>query len=108
MTYVALLAIALFLVAFLGWAFLPARRLPGRRARYCVCGCTCGFTRARASRTFSVVAALGADGCAAPLQAHPPVPADFYGSLDSRQHSVFLAAPITGTACASRWRSICW
>ena len=34
MTYVALLAIALFLVAFSGWAFLPARHLPGRRARY--------------------------------------------------------------------------
>ena len=99
------LVVVLMVAAFAAWAFLPARQLPGNRARHLRIRLHLrlhpgkGFAHAfslwlRWSR-FAVLRRSG--------RIRPALPRR-YRILDPREHS---AAPTTGTACASRSKSTC-
>ena len=88
---VILLAAALMVAAFAGWAFLPARRLPGNRARHLRIRL---HLRLHPGKGFAPVSSLWLRwGRLAALRRSGrirPSLALLYRFLDSRQHSVFL------------------
>ena len=69
-----LLAVLLIIVAFAAWAFLPARRLPGNRARHLRIRPHLRLHPARASPTSSACGCAGpaSRSCAAPARSAPP------------------------------------
>jgi hypothetical protein len=84
-----LLAALLIAVAFASWAFLPARHLPGNRARHLRIRLHLRLHPAKASPTCS---ACGCDGpasrsCAAPARSAPPWR---YSLLDPGEYPVLL------------------
>jgi hypothetical protein len=107
--YVIALVIVIVLAAVFAWAFLPARHLPGNRARHLRIRLHLrlhpgkGFAHVfslwlRWSR-FAVLRRSGQIRPALPLR---------YRLLDPGEHSVFLGRATTGISCASRWKSTCW
>ena len=104
-----LLAVLLIVAAFAAWAFLPARRLPGNRARRLRVRL---HLRLHPGKGFAhLSSACGCAGpasrsCAAPARSAPPCPGATacWTRTSTRSSS---AAPTTGTSCAFRWRSTC-
>ena len=103
--YVIVLVVLLAVAAFVSWAFLPARYLPGNRAGICGSGCICGCTLAEASPRYSACGCTGAawQRCAAPAALFPS------GSASSPRTRIQCssAGPTTGTGCGSPWKSTC-
>ena len=90
--YAIALAIVLILAAFAAWAFLPARHLPGNRARHLRIRLHLRLHPGKGfAHRLQPVAALGPPRRPAPLRPDPPAPSRCgTGSLDPREHSVFL------------------
>jgi len=102
------LAIVLIVAACASWAFLPARYLPGNRARYLRIRLHLRLHPIRASLTSSACTCAGAawPRCAArPGSARPSRCAT--GSWTPASTRCSWAALSTGMACGSRSRSIC-
>ena len=103
-----LLAIVLIVAAFARWAFLPARHLTGNRARHLRIRLHLRLHPGKGFANVQLVAALGRLAALRRSSRIRPSLPMCYRFVDPRQHAVFLAALITGTACAFRWRSTCW
>ena len=103
------LVVVLIVAASAAWAFLPARHLPGNRARHLRIRL---HLRLHPGKGFAHAFSLhlrwaGSPSCAAPAGSAPRC----RGATDSstRANSRCSSAGLTtGTGCASRWRSTCW
>ena len=86
-----LLAVLLIVAAFAAWAFLPARHLPGNRARHLRIRLHLRLHPGKGfAHVFSLWLRWSRFAVAAPLRPDPPRPALRYSLLDPREHSVFL------------------
>ena len=105
---IALIVVILFTAAF-AWAFLPARYLPGNRARHLRIRLHLRLHPGKGfAHLFSLwlrwgrFAALRRSGR---IRASLPL---WYRIAEPHQHSVFLGRAASGMACGSRWKSTCW
>ena len=103
------LAVVLIVAAFAAWAFLPARHLPGNRARHLRIRLHLRLHPGKGfAHAFSLHLRWSRFAVAAPLRPDPPRPCRCAtGSWTRASTRCSSAAPTTGTACASRWRSTC-
>ena len=107
--YAIALAVVLVLAAIIAWAFVPARYLPGNRARYLRIRL---HLRLHPGKGFAHLFSLwlrwaGWPPCAAPAGSAPPSRCGT-GSPNPASIQSSSAGPTTGTACTSRWKSTCW
>ena len=108
--YAIALIVVILLAAAFAWAFLPARYLPGNRARHLRIRL---HLRLHPGKGFAHVFSLWLRwGRFAALRrsgriraAAPAVVPDRRTRASTRCSS---AGPTTGTACGSRWKSTCW
>jgi len=104
-----LLAVVLIVAGFASWAFLPARYLPGNRARHLRIRLHLRLHPGKGLAKSSACGCAGAASrsCAGPARSVPPCPGGTacWTRASTRCSS---AAPSTGTGCGSRWRSTCW
>ena len=105
-----LLAIVLIVAAFASWAFLPARYLPGNRARHLRIRL---HLRLHPGKGFAHVFSLWLRWCRFAVlrrsgQIRPALPLAVQPAGPGASTRCSWAAPTTGTACGSRWRSTCW
>ena len=108
--YAIALAILLILALVFTWAFLPARYLPGNRARHLRIRL---HLRLHPGKGFAHVFGLwlrwGRLAVAAPLRPDPPRASRCgTGSPNPTSTQSSSAGPTTGTPCASRSKSTCW
>ena len=107
--YAIALAIVLILAAFVAWAFLPARHLPGHRARHLRIRL---HLRLHPGKGFATIFSLWLRwGRLAVLRRSPgsaPPSRCATASWTRASTRSSSAAPTTATACASRWKSTCW
>jgi hypothetical protein len=108
--YAIALAAALAAAGFTGWAVLPARHLPGNRARHLRIRL---HLRLHPGRGFACVFSLWLRwGRLAALRRsariRPSLPVRYRAPQTPARTRCSWAAPSTGTACASRSRSTCW
>ena len=103
-----LLAVLLIVAAFAAWAFLPARHLPGNRARHLRIRL---HLRLHPGKGFAHLFSLWLRWSRFAVlrrsaQIRPSLPGGTacWTRASTRCSS---AAPTTGTGCASRWRSTC-
>ena len=107
--YAIALAILIVLAAFVAWAFLPARYLPGNRARHLRIRLHLRLHPGKGfAHVFSLwlrwgrLAALRRSG-----RIRPRLPL-WYRIPTRASTRCSSAGPTTGTGCASRWKSTCW
>ena len=105
-----LLVIVLMVAAFAKWAFLPARHLPGNRVRHLRIRL---HLRLHPGKGFAHLFSLWLRwGRLAALRRSSRIRPSLPLLLPLRSIRASTrcswAAPITGTACAFRWRSTCW
>ena len=107
--YAIALAVVLIVAAFATWAFLPARHLPGNRARHLRLRLHLRLHPGKASPPPSPCGCGGAawPPCAARARSAPPSRCTS-GSVTRAPTRCFSAAPTTGTASRSRWKSTFW
>jgi hypothetical protein len=101
--YAIALIVVILLAAFFTWAFLPARHLPGNRARHLRIRLHLRLHPGKGfAHVFSLwlrwgrLAALRRSG-----RIRPNLPL-WYRTAYPGEHSVFLGRATTGTACRSR------
>ena len=96
--------------AFIAWAFLPARYLPGNRARHLRIRLHLRLHPGKGfAHALQPVAALGPPGRAAPLRPDPPLaPAVVPDRRTAPALGLPRPGPLPAPACGSRWRSTCW
>ena len=104
------LAIVLIVAAFAAWAFLPARYLPGNRARHLRIRL---HLRLHPGKGFAHLFSLWLRwGRFAVLRRssriRPALPLRYRPRSTRASTRCSSAARTTGTACGSRWRSTCW
>ena len=102
------LAVVLIVAAFAAWAFLPARHLPGNRARHLRIRL---HLRLHPGKGFAHAFSLHLRwsrfaACAAPAGSAPRCRCAT-GSWTRASTRCSSAGPTTGTACASRSKSTC-
>ena len=104
------LAVVLILAAFAAWAFLPARHLPGNRARHLRIRLHLRLHPGKGfAHALQPAPALGPPRRPAPLRpASAPPSRCATGSWTPASTRCSSAAPTTGTASASRSKSTCW
>ena len=106
----SLLAVVLIVAGFASWAFLPARHLPGNRARHLRIRLHLRLHPGKGfAHLFSLWLRWSRLRGAAPLRPDPPRPAvavQLPGP--GRALGVPWAARSTGTACGFRWKSTSW
>ena len=108
-TYAIALAAMLLLAAFVAWAFVPARYLPGNRARDLRVRL---HLRLHPGKGFAHVFSLwlrwaGSRSCAVRAGSVPRSRCGT-GSWTGAGIRFISGGPITGTGCRSRWKSTCW
>ena len=105
--YAIALAIVLLLAAFFAWAFLPARHLPGNRARHLRDpSAPATASRQRLRPPVQPVAALGPPSRTPPLVPDSdPASRCATASWTPASTRCSSAAPTTGTACGSLSKS---
>jgi hypothetical protein len=107
--YAIALGVLLVVAAILAWAFLPARSLPGNRARHLRIRL---HLRLHPSKGFAHLFSLSLRwgrlaACAAPPASAGPCRCGGVSWTPAGIRSSW-AEPTTGTACASRWKSTSW
>jgi len=104
--YAILLAVVLVLAVIFTWAFLPARHLPGNRARHLRIRL---HLRLHPGKGFAHAFSLHLRWSRfAVLPRSAPRCRWATGSWTRASTRSSSAGPTTGTGCASRWKSTCW
>ena len=108
--YAITLAILIALAAFFAWAFLPARHLPGNRARHLRIRL---HLRLHPGKGFAHLVSLWLRwGRFAALRRsgriRPSLPLWYRAAWTRASTRCSRAGRTTGTACGSLWRSTCW
>ena len=108
--YAIALIVLILLAAAFAWAFLPARYLPGNRARHLRIRLHLRLHPGKGfAHLFSLwlrwgrLAALRRSGRIRAVASRCGT-----GSPNRASTRCSSAAPTTGTACGSRWKSTCW